>query len=459
MKHIDVDLVFLVLEGQLPPSVLLRAAYEHLKELCPRCAETLAFVRQAEGRLFRDPQAPARAAPPAGRFEPRYAAAFDAAGERARERARMVEVERKRARQDLRRLLDLPAAEREAKIVNARTRFRSRALAELLLEESRQLTRLDPAEAASLAALAATVVLWTPGAPAHAWAEAIQARSLALRANAARVGGDLKTADGLFAEVRRFMARNALGDCELHAEVCSLEASLRLDQRQLDEAESLLDRAVLFHRQGGNRSGLAKSLIQRGDVQRTQGACAEGIDSLREALELVDAGEDRHLYLCAVSNLALCLCEVGDYAEARRLLRANARHYGGSDDPWTRWRRLWLEGRIALGLDELEGAEAAFAEARNGFIAAGNGYTAALVSLDLAMVYVRQGRSGELKRLARLMGPIFEAQDVHREAVAALILFQKAAAAEKVTAESLARLSAYLERAQGNPKLKYERAS
>ena len=459
MNHIDIDLVFLVLEGQLPPSVLLRTAYEHLKELCPQCAETLAFARQSESRLFRDPQAPARPAPPAERFEPRYAAAFDAAGVRARERARMVEVERKRARHDLRRLLDLAPEERESKIVNARTRFRTRALAELLLEESRQLTRLDPGEAAGLAGLARTVVLWTPGALAHTWSEVIQARAMALAANARRVGGDLKAADAGFLDTRRFLAKNALGDCDLHAEVCSLEASLRLDQRRLDEAESQLDRAVLLFRQAGNSVGLAKSLIQRGDVQRTQERFADGVESLREALDLLDPKDDRHLYLCAVSNLALCLCEVGDYAEARRLVRSNARHYGGADDPWTRWRRSWLEGRIALGLDELEQAEGTLAEARNGFLADGQGYNAALASLDLAMVYLRRGRSGELKRLAGLMAPIFEAQDVHREAVAALILFQQAAAAEKVTAESIERLSSYLQRARGNPKLSYERPS
>ena len=459
MNHIDIDLVFMVLEGQLPPNVLLRTAYEHLKELCPQCAETLGFVRQAEAQLFRDPQSPGRELAPAGRFEPRYAAAFDAAADRARERARLVEEERKRARKDLRVLLDLPVEERESKIINARTRFRSRALAELLLEECRQLTRLDPEEAASLAALARTVVLWTPGALAHPWAEVIQARSLALTANAVRVGGDLKAADALFVDVRRFLAKNALGDCDLHAEVCSLEASLRLDQRRLDEAEAQLDRAVLLYRQSSNGVGLAKSLIKRGDVQRTQERYAEGIESLREVLALINPEDDRHLYLCAVSNLALCLCETGDYTEARQLVNANARHYGGSDDPWTRWRRLWLDGRIALGLEELETAEATLAEARNGFVGNGNGYTAALVSLDLAMVYVRQGKSGELKRLARLMGPIFEAQDVHREAVAALILFQKAAAAEKVTLDSLARLSTYLQRARGNPKLKYERPS
>jgi len=459
LSHIDLDLVFLVLDGQLPPSVLLRAAYEHLKELCPECSETLGFVRQAEPRLFRDPAAASPDTPALERFEPRYAAAFDAAAERARERARLVEEERKRARQDLRKLLELAPEEREPKIVNARSRYRSRALAELLLEESRQLTRLDPAEAGNLAALARTVVLWTPGALNHTWSEVIQARSMALRANAARVAGDLREADALFITVRRFLAKQALGDCELHAETCSLEASLRLDQRRFDDAENLLDRAVLLYRQAGNREGLAKSLVKRGALQQKTERYAESIESHRESLDFLKPDGDVHLYLCAVSNLSLCLCEVEQYAEARRVVRANQRHYASYDDEWTRLRHRWLLGRIALGLEEWDDAEAVLAEARNGFICAGNGFNAALVSLDLAMLYLHRGRTAELKRLAGLMAPIFDAQDVHREAVAALLLFQNAVAAEQITAESILRLRTYLHRAQSDPKLKYEKAS
>jgi hypothetical protein len=75
------------------------------------------------------------------------------------------------------------------------------------------------------------------------------------------------------------------------------------------------------------------------------------------------------------------------------------------------------------------------------------------------MLYLRRGRTAELKRLARLMAPIFDAQDVHREAVAALLLFQKAVAAEQVTTESILRLRTYLHRAQSDPKLRYEKAS
>ncbi|HSK77014.1 MAG TPA: hypothetical protein VLQ45_11190 [Thermoanaerobaculia bacterium] len=50
-------------------------------------------------------------------------------------------------------------------------------------------------------------------------------------------------------------------------------------------------------------------------------------------------------------------------------------------------------------------------------------------------VGVRVGRTGELKRLAEELVPVFEARDIHREALAALLLFQRACEEERMTVE------------------------
>ena len=57
----------------------------------------------------------------------------------------------------------------------------------------------------------------------------------------------------------------------------------------------------------------------------------------------------------------------------------------------------------------------------------------ALVSLELAAIYFEQGRMAEIKTLASELVPVFRANDLRREAVAALILFQKAAQIEKIS--------------------------
>jgi hypothetical protein len=72
----------------------------------------------------------------------------------------------------------------------------------------------------------------------------------------------------------------------------------------------------------------------------------------------------------------------------------------------------------------------------------------ALRAVPLVLLFLL---TAEVKRLARQMIPIFQAQDVHREALAALALFRKAARREEVTVEQLLRLVKYLQEARNDP--------
>jgi hypothetical protein len=54
------------------------------------------------------------------------------------------------------------------------------------------------------------------------------------------------------------------------------------------------------------------------------------------------------------------------------------------------------------------------------------------------------------------MIPIFEAEDIHREALAALEVFRQAAVQGRATAELVDRVAFYLEAARKNPDLKFE---
>lgn len=83
-------------------------------------------------------------------------------------------------------------------------------------------------------------------------------------------------------------------------------------------------------------------------------------------------------------------------------------------------------------------------------------FDAAQACLDLAQVYLRQARPAEVKRLASQIVAVFRAQRVHREALAAVILFQEAAEQDRVTVELAQKLSSYLRRAQHQPSLRFE---
>jgi len=166
--------------------------------------------------------------------------------------------------------------------------------------------------------------------------------------------------------------------------------------------------------------------------------------------ELSPAREPR-LYLSGRYNLALFLVESGEPGQAEEILEVDADLYKRYPEPWLQLRLTGLRGKIAVTQGDFAAAEAAFLEMRDGFLQQGIGYDAAIVSMDLALLYLRQGRTAELKTLAKEMLPIFRAQDVHREAVAALVLFQEAAREEQVTAAFVRELAAYLDRARNDP--------
>ena len=114
---------------------------------------------------------------------------------------------------------------------------------------------------------------------------------------------------------------------------------------------------------------------------------------------------------------------------------------------------------MAQGLDLLPEAEAAFLEVRTAFLAGEAAYDAALVSLDLAALYAREGRAAETRRLAAELLPIFRSREIHREAIAALLFFQRAAEMEQATLAVVEQVTVYLQESRGNPTLRFRPVS
>jgi hypothetical protein len=176
-------------------------------------------------------------------------------------------------------------------------------------------------------------------------------------------------------------------------------------------------------------------------VLHRAGKPEEGIPLLYQALELIDPDQEPHLLLTANHNLIDDLAETGRYMEAQRLLLQNRPLYRRLD-PWLRYRKLWVEGKIALGLAQPERALSFLEEARAGFQAQDALFEVALTSLELAGLYAEQGRMSEIKRLAEEMVPVFSSRKIHREALAALSLWVQAVQAEEAGAELASRVAA-----------------
>lgn len=86
------------------------------------------------------------------------------------------------------------------------------------------------------------------------------------------------------------------------------------------------------------------------------------------------------------------------------------------------------------------------------------GYEHAMVTLELALLHLDRGDLAATRELAGGLLPVFRSHELHRHAVAALYLFERAARHESAAATAaLARaVLAYLQRARNNPYLRFE---
>jgi tetratricopeptide (TPR) repeat protein len=428
--HLSRELLRGLLRGELPPRIVVQIGLQHLMGLCPSCRDEIEAFRREQ-----------TAGPAAD-----YSRTFEVLPALLEDQMAKLETEQQLARRDLSDLLRMPRAERASRVKRARGRFRAPALVRLLLEESQKQVRQEPEEALHLAELARTVANCNPGMPEFF---DLTVLATAHMANACRAGDSPRQAEEHFRHARHVIRQHGVMHPAVLARVDDLEGSLRKDQGLLAKAEELLSRAAMLYRLVNAREDVTRVLINLGTVYDLQGDSQSAIETTRTALDKLPPDADPHLYLCGRFNLACQLYGAGRSQEAEETLQEDADLYQRFADSWTQLRLTWLRGNLADARGQEEPAERAYREARDGFIAEERGYDAALVSMDLAIFYLRQGRTDSVRRLAEEMVPILAAQDVHREALAALVLFQDAARRDELTIEKVREAAASLREGRG----------
>jgi transcriptional regulator with XRE-family HTH domain len=332
--------------------------------------------------------------------------------------------------------------------------FQSWALCERLCEESARQAAHCVTRAGQLAALALAVAARVPGG--DAWRLRLQGYGNGFVANVQRVANDFMVADATFARSAELWHQGASGDpggLLDGVRLLDLEASLRREQRRLPEALALIDRALAC-RAGGE--GRARLLLKRAKTLEELGDYPAAVTTLREAAPLLGADAEPRLVCALHLNLTDYLVQLGEVAEAEILLpgaRSLAARLGNDLDLL---RSRWIEGRVAAARGREAEAASTFDSVRRDFAARGLPYDAALCTIELAALLLEQGRTGDVKELARESAPIFTAKGVHREAQAALELFRRAAEQESVTAVLAHSLAAYLANARHDVMLAFE---
>jgi tetratricopeptide (TPR) repeat protein len=359
-------------------------------------------------------------------------------------------VFRQQARVLWRRMQRRTPSERRA-FVEADPQFRSWALSELICKESIKAAADNADRAGELADLA---LLIADLAPLEAsWRRRLQGYAWAHVGNARRVRGDLPGAEEAFSRAGELWKSGMPGDPGLldEAQVLSLEASLRTTQGRLPEAAILLDQALAL----APRNLRPNLLLQKARLLEWAGSYESALTTLAEAAPLITQQNEPRLLFMLRHNYASNLTHLGRYAEAEALLPEIQPLVVRLDNQLDGLRVHWMRGRIEAGLGKMEDALVALSQVRTEFAARGTAYDAALITLELATLYLEQGRTWEVKTLARQMTPIFHTQGVHREALAALKLFCEAAEKELATVEFARQMVEYLYRARHNPALRF----
>lgn len=426
-EHPPSELLTGFLLGRLAPAER-RLVFFHLLRGCRLCREEMAPLADAMFRPGRG-EAPPETDPdydgPIGRA---FAHVLGRKGDRDHERS---ESGRK-----ISELLGgvLPQAEG----------FWTWGLCEVLLERSWSLRHEDPKQMLRLAGLAIEAAdRLDPekyGAPetfdlrARAWGE---------YANACRVSDDLVRADAAISRAVD-LRKQGSGSEPLHARLAELAAGIMSHRRQFPGAFQALDLAFAIHRKLGDAKSAARVLVQRGIYTGRSGDPEQGIQILAQALRQIGE-DDPKLRFLVLHNILLFRVERGEFRAASMQLfemrPLYTRHAGAVDLVKLRG----IEGKIAAGLGEWDKAERAFLQVREEFEARGQFYHAATIGLDLAAVWLRQGKTEAVRNLVSETLEVFRSRYVARESIAALLMLRDALERDLATLELVAMVASVLE--------------
>jgi len=427
-EHPTSELLTGFLLGRLAPAER-RLVFFHLLRGCRLCREEMAPLANAMFRPGRGEVPPDTDPDYDGPIGRAFARVLGRKGDRQRERA---ESGRK-----VSALLNGSLPQEEG--------FWTWGLCEELLERSWSLRHEDPKQMLRFAGLAAEAAdRLDPekyGAPetfdlrAKAWGE---------YANACRVSDDLVQAEGAIGRALE-LRKQGSGSEPLRARLAELTASILSHQRQFPAAFQALDLAYSIHRKQGDLQSAARVLVQRGIYTGRSGDPEQGIQILAQALRQISEDDDPKLRFHVLHNILLFRVERGEFRAASLQLfemrPLYARHAGAVDLVKLRG----IEGKIAAGLGEWDKAERAFLQVREEFEKRGQIYHSAVLGLELAAVWLRQGKTESVRNLVAETLEVFRSRYVARESIAALLMLRDALERDLATLELVAMVASVLE--------------
>lgn len=345
-------------------------------------------------------------------------------------------------------LLETMTEEQQLAVVQRVREYQSWALMERVCAESEVQASRDLGRAAFLARLAEETAEQVRGP--EGWCNAVRGYAAGHGPNVVRVIGDLKGARSGFDAAKRLWLAGSDQDHVLDpGRLLDLEASLCCSERRFEEALARLDEAFPVSHCP------ARILIKKGFTLEVIGEYEQAVETLLKAEPLIKGEADARLQYMHRFNLAVNYSHLGAFAEARSLLDQVREAAANRGDENEMIRVIWLEGRIAAGLHQPEEARGHLEQAGREFASRKLWYDVALSQLEITILLLKEGRTADVKAVARELAEVFKMQGIHREALAALQLFQEAAQREEATAELARRVLRYLFRARHDQSLRF----
>lgn len=398
----------------------------HLLHGCQQCRDEMTPMVRA---MFR----PGRVQPPPPDDDPDYDGAI------SRAFSKVLGWKGSRQRDDS----ELKLAQLLAGAMPDEDSFWTWDLCEKLLEKSWSLRHEDPKGMLKLAALAADAAdrldPWVYGREATC---DLRSRAWGEYANACRVADDLVEAEHAISRAAD-LRKQGSGSSLLRARLCELTAGIFSHQRHFTEALRALDEAYSIHLKNGDDGGALRVLVKRGIYTGRSGDPEQAVRLLAQALR--QSKEGSRLRFQILHNMVLFWVEQGEFRTANLLLFEMRPLYVLHAGLVDRGKLRWLEGRIAAGLGEWERAERAYQQVIQEFQARGQFYHAATLGLDLAEIWLRQGRTREMKELVLEILQVFRSRYVARESIGAILLLRDALDRDLATCELIAVVKEALE--------------
>lgn len=295
-----------------------------------------------------------------------------------------------------------------------------------LLERSWAVRHENPGEMKRLARLAVAAAgrlhpHWHDERDAADW----QARAWGELGNALRAADDLDEAGQAFSTAFVFF-RQGNQEARLKARLHDLYASYLGARRKFDLAFAALDalHATYLELEDSHLAG--KALATKAIYLHYSGQPEAAVVVNQRAMSLLDQTRDAELLLLSLHNHVRFLVACGQLDEARSTLARHLDDLQRLNGRIFQIRLCWTQAQVSAGLEEWRTAEEGLRSVRERFEQEGMGFHTALASLELALLWMRQGRYEETEKMVLEVCDVFLALRIQLEAFGAIMILKEA---------------------------------